>query len=204
MKKILIGIAALASAATAQASIIPTLIGAPVAVGNGSFRYTYDATLASDQALVTGSYFTLYDLVGFQGFGNLASGFTGTSQLLGLTPGNVLPDDDASILNVSFVYSGPTVNFDGQLFERQLGTFEIFSTIGTVGFDDFTSEAIRNAGPSRGSLVATIGTDAIGVPGDGMGSTVPEPAMWAMLIAGFGMVGVRMRTRNGALQSVSA
>lgn len=194
MRKLLVGVAALLSAASVNASIIPTLIGGPVDVGGGSFRYTYDATLASDQALVTGSYFTLYDILGFQGFGTIAPGFTGTTQLLGITPSNVLPNDDASILNATFRYSGPTVNFDGPLFERQLGTFEIFSTIGTIALDDFTSEAIRNAGPSRGGLVATIGTDAISVPG--VGSEVPEPAMWAMLILGFGMVGVSMRNRK--------
>ena len=206
MKNLLIGVAALLGATAGQASIIPTLIGTPVDVGGGSFRYTYDATLASDQALISGSYFTLYDLVGFTGFGNVANGFTATSQLVGVTPVNVLPNDDASIFNVTFTYNGPSVNFDGPLSERQLGLFEIFSTMGEFGFDDFTSEAIRNSGPSRGGLVATIGVEAITVPGGGGGipSPVPEPATWAMLLLGFGMVGATLRRRVGQPKSVSA
>lgn len=206
MKTLLIGMVGLLGAASAQASIIPTLTGNPVDVGGGSFRYTYSATLASDQALNSGSYFTLYDIVGFTGFGAVGAGFTASSQLLGLTPSNVLPNDSGSIVNASFTYDGPTINFDGPTSERELGFFEIFSTTGTFGFDDFTSEAIRNSGPSRGSLVATIGEDAIAVPGGGggIGAGVPEPTMWAMLIAGFGMVGMSMRRRVGQVRSVTA
>ena len=51
MKKLLTAVAALTVAASAQASIIPTLIGGPVAVGGGSFRYTYDATLIAAKIL---------------------------------------------------------------------------------------------------------------------------------------------------------
>lgn len=201
MKNLLISIAALLTATAAQASITPTLVGGPVDLGNGTFRYTYDATLASDQALKTGGYFSLYDVVGFQGFGAVAAGFTATAQFLGLSPSNVVPNDDASILNVTFSYAGPTINYDGPLFERQLGFFEIISTSGVTGTDDFSSEAMRNSGPTKGSVVATIGTNAVTVPG--MAGNVPEPAMWAMLIVGFGMVGVQMRSRKGTL-SVAA
>ena len=35
------------------------------------------------------------------------------------------------------------------------------------------------------------------------GSAVPEPATWAMMIAGFGLVGAAMRRRNGKM-AVSA
>jgi hypothetical protein len=196
--------AALLVAGAAQASIIPTWTGDVVDEGGGVFRYGYTATLASDQALRSGSYFTLYDVAGFTGFGNIPDGFTGSAQLLGLTPGNVLPQDDASILNVSFVYNGPDINFDAPFSERQLGLFEILSTATGVGFDDFTSEAIRNGGPTRGSLVGTIGTDAVTVPGgDGSGNTVPEPASWAMMIVGFGLVGTNMRRRK-ALKATTA
>lgn len=196
MQKLLIGLTALLGAASAHASIIPTLVGSPVDAGDGTFLFTYSATLASDQALETGSYFTLYDLRGFDRFGTVGAGFTASSALLGRTPSNVLPDDDGSIINATFTYSGPTVNFDGPTSERELGSFQIYSTVGTFGFEDFTSEALRNSGPSRGSLVATIGDDAISVPGGGSGNTVPEPASWAMMIAGFVMVGGTMRRRH--------
>lgn len=196
MKKLLFGVDALLASAAAHASIIPTLVGDPTDEGDGTFRYTYSATLASDQAVLDGSYFTLYDIVGFDRVGSLGDGFTATTQLVGNTPSNVLPNDDASILNVSFTYSGPSINFDGPLSERQLGTFEIFATTGAFGFGDFTAEAVRNGGPTRGTLLANIGINAVGIPGGGNPSLVPEPASWAMMVFGFGLVGAGMRRRS--------
>ncbi len=37
--------------------------------------------------------------------------------------------------------------------------------------------------------------------GGGIGSTVPEPATWALLFAGFGMVGIAARRRNRAISA---
>lgn len=199
MNRLLVSIAALLTATTAQASIIPTLVGGPVNLGGGSYSWTYNAILASDQALRTGAYFTLYDVAGFQGFGAIGTGFTGTSQLLGLTPNRVIPNDDASVLNVSFKYSGPNVNYNGPLSERNLGNFVILSNVGTSRLDDFASQAFRNGGPTKGSIVQTIGTDAVTVPG-----VIPEPAMWGMMIVGFGMIGVQMRGRKRHGRSVAA
>lgn len=197
MKKLVLGISALLAATSAQA-IIPTLIGAPVDIGEGIFRYTYSAVLSSNEALTDGSYFTLYDIREFQGIGAVPAGFTGTAALLGVTPGNVLPDDDANEANATFTYNGPTINFDQPTSEVQLGNFEILARIGTFGFDDFTSEATRNTGPTAGSLVAVVGEDAVAVPGggDGIGSTVPEPESWALMIVGFALVGGSMRRRS--------
>ncbi len=198
MKKLLFGVAALLASVAANASIIPTLSGEPVDAGDGTFLYTYTATLASDQAVLDGSYFTLYDVVGFDRFGSLGDGFTASSQLVGFTPSNVLPNDDNSILNVTFLYNGPSINFDGPLSERELGTFEVYATAGAYGFGDFTAEAVRNDGPTRGTLLANIGINAVGIPGGGDGnpSLVPEPASWAMMVFGFGLVGAGMRRRT--------
>lgn len=201
MKKLLVSLVAMLSAGVANASIVPTLEGPGVDIGGGIFRYTYSAMLASDQALRTGAYFTLYDIRGFAGFGNVGAGFTASSQLLGLTPSNVLPTDSAAFLNASFTYSGPDVNFSAPLSDRELGSFEILSTVGTVGFEDFTSLAFRNAGQARGSRVSTIGVDAVPVPGGGDGGgnpgTIPEPQSWALMMVGFGLVGATMRRRTG-------
>ncbi len=40
--------------------------------------------------------------------------------------------------------------------------------------------------------------------GGGSGSTVPEPASWALMIAGFGLVGVGARRRRESMRSVAA
>lgn len=199
MKKSFVGLIALLAAGSVNATIVPTLEGNPVDVGGGQFAFTYSATLASDQALFSGSYFTLYDIRGFTGFGDVPDNWTPSSQLLGITPANVLPTDDAGIQNVTFTYTGPVLNFDvneDANIERELGNFVIFSTTGSVGFEDFTSEAIKNSGAARGTLVATIGEDAIAVPGGGPAGAIPEPSAWAMLIAGFGLVGAVARRRN--------
>ena len=196
MKKAMLSCVAVLLASSASASIIPTLVST-TANGMGGYTWTYRATLASDQALATGSYFTLYDIAGFSGVGATGNGFTASTQLLGVTPDNVLPNDSPSLINVTFTYAGPNVNFDGPFSERELGPFEIFSTSNTSSRSDFTSRALRNQGPSRGTFISTIGQNAVTVPGDGGGNGgVPEPATWGMLIAGFGMVGVGTRRRN--------
>nr|WP_295660060.1 PEPxxWA-CTERM sorting domain-containing protein [Polymorphobacter sp.] len=195
MNKILYALAALATAGAAQASIIPTLQGNPTNVGGGMFRYDYSATLAADQGLVTGGYFTLYDVSGFSSFGSLPSGFTGSTSLLGKTPGDVLPTDSASVLNVSFTYSGPAINYatSGNV-STELGTFSIFSSAGNrTVLHDFTSSALKNSGEARGTSVSTIGKAAVEVPG---AATVPEPATWGLMITGFGMIGIGMRRRS--------
>ncbi|MBC7522294.1 MAG: PEP-CTERM sorting domain-containing protein [Sandarakinorhabdus sp.] len=43
---------------------------------------------------------------------------------------------------------------------------------------------------------ATLTITAISGGGGGMGTAVPEPASWALLITGFGMIGIFARRRN--------
>ncbi|WP_426167147.1 PEPxxWA-CTERM sorting domain-containing protein [Sandarakinorhabdus sp. DWP1-3-1] len=195
MKKLLFGIAAMLATTSANAAIIPTLVGDPTDAGNGTYLYTYSATLASDAAALSGSFFTLYDIAGFDSVGNLPANFEFSTQLLGLTPANVLPTDDPTLANVTFTYTGPDLNYDEPFSGRDLGLFEIYSTNGAFGFGDFTAETVRNDGPTRGTLLANIGVNAVAIPGDGAGSFIPEPEAWAMIVFGFGLVGAGMRRR---------
>jgi hypothetical protein len=192
VNKILISLIALATATVANASITPVLVGSPTHTTGSSFAYTYNATLASDQGIVNGSYFTLYDFAGFTGFGAVPANWTATTQFLGKTPNKTLPDDSASILNVSFTYTGPNFNTNGTT-EQNLGNFVVFSTSGVVVLSDFTSLGVLNKGPTKGTPVATIGSNAIGVAGAG---AVPEPATWATMLVGMGLVGASMRRRK--------
>jgi len=202
MIKTLISALALAGASLssiAGASITPVLIGSPVATGS-DFAYNYSATLASDQALRTGAFFTLYDFVGFTGFGSVVSNFTATAQNVGVTAPKTLPDDNTSIVNVTFTYNGPDVNYNGALGEREIGTFTVFGSGSTVVLGDFTSFAFLNNGPTKGSGVSTVGNNAVGVAGfedaGNPNGIVPEPATWGMMLAGMGLVGGAMRRRN--------
>lgn len=196
MKKILLA-ASLLAATAAHASIIPTLVDGPTSVGGGLYNYGYNATLASDQALFTGSYFTLYDFAGFDSVASLPANWSFTTANLGQTPSDVLPIDDPGILNITFTYTGPTLNFDdnpANNTELTFGTFDILSTLGGLTLRDFTSQAIKNDGPARGTDVSSIGSYSA----PGAGGVVPEPASWAMLLAGFGLTGAIMRRRKRA------
>lgn len=181
----------LATAGAANASIIPTLVTGPTDTGNGDFSWVYDATLASDQAVLSGNYFTIYDINGFTGTGTVPSDWDVTTAFIGQTPSDVLPLDRSNLINVTFTYTGPTLNYGGNPTEVDLGSFEIFSTISqSTALGAFTAFATKNTGPSRGTSVSTIGTLT--------GPAVPEPGTWALMIAGFSMVGWSIRRRRAA------
>ena len=193
MKKVIFALLALGAANAAQADIIPSLMmGSPVQVGT-LFRYDYSATLAADQQIETGNYFTIFDFGGFSGFGTVGTGFTATSAFLGVTPNNVIPADSASILNATFTYNGPTLNnppAGGQGVSVELGTFQIFSTLNTPSaLLNFVSRGVKNNGPAAGTTVSNVGF----VAGPG---AIPEPSVWAMLLIGFGAIGISARRRN--------
>ena len=198
MKKIVFALLALGAATAAQADIIPALtVTSPIQVGN-LYQYTYTATLAADQALQTGNFFTIYDFQGFVKFGTVGTGFTGMTSLLGMTPSRVLPTDSATVLNATFTYNGPTLNMpqNGQGVSTELGSFQIFSRFNGLGLIDFASQAVKNNGFAAGTLVDNIGQTAGPLSGGGTGSEVPEPSVWALLIIGFGAVGVSARRRR--------
>lgn len=199
MKKTFFALLALGAATAAHADIIPALtVDSPVQVGD-LFQYTYTATLAADQALVTGNYFTIFDFEGFAGFGTIGNGFTASTQFLGVSPETVNVVDNAAVLNATFTYAGPTINQPGNGGEgvsTQLGSFQIFSRFDGLGFIPFVSEGTKNNGFAQGTLVANIGTTGGPLNGDGSGNVVPEPSVWAMLVIGFGAIGVSVRSRR--------
>ncbi|WP_310476875.1 PEPxxWA-CTERM sorting domain-containing protein [Sandarakinorhabdus sp.] len=72
------------------------------------------------------------------------------------------------------------------------------SPITTVSGCGFTKFTMAFSGAARSVLFqgAVFDDITIGAPG---GGAVPEPASWAMLIAGFGLTGAAMRRRRAAL-----
>lgn len=204
MKKTIFALLALGAASAAHADIIPTLtVASPIQVGS-LFQYTYTATLASDQALVTGNYFTIFDFQGFAGFGTIGAGFTPTTQLLGVTPGTINVMDDATVLNATFTYAGPTLNQPagtGPGVSTELGSFQIFSIFDGLGLIPFVSEGTKNNGIAAGTPVANIGSTAGPLAGSGTPGAIPEPSVWAMLVIGFGAIGVSVRRRRPTIVS---
>ena len=199
MKRTIIALLALGAASAAHADIIPNLtVSSPIQVGN-LFQYTYTATLAADQALVTGNYFTIFDFQGFAGFGTIGAGFTPATSLLGVTPDTINVLDDPTVLNATFTYAGPTINQpvgNGQGVSTELGAFQIFSVFDGLGFIPFVSEGTKNNGIAVGTPVANIGFTAGPLSGDGTPGVIPEPSVWAMLVIGFGAIGVSVRRRR--------
>ena len=195
MKQGVYALVLLASAGAANASIIPTLTAPPSATGSGDFSWIYDATLASDQALLSGNYFTIYDFAGYTGFGAVPANWTVSTALLGQTSPLVNPVDDPTIINVTFTWTGAPLNWTSPYAEVELGSFELFSSYDTgVATGAFSSLGTKNQGPSRGTDIGTVGS--LTVPNPGGNVIVPEPATWALLIAGFAMVGAAMRRRR--------
>lgn len=195
MRKIIVAMLLLGGANVAQADIIPVLSNSsPVAVGN-LYAYTYIATLAADQSLMSGNFFTIYDFEGFEGFGPMAAGFTASAAMLGRTPDLVLPFDSASVMNLTFTYNGPTINLAPGT-STELGSFTAYSRFNGLGLIDFASEGTKNNGFAIGTPIANVGLTAGPLDGGGAGLTVPEPATWAMLTFGFGLIGASMRRRK--------
>ena len=199
MKKVIVALLALGAAGAAQADIIPTLtVSSPIAVGN-LFAYDYTATLAADQALRSDNFFTIYDFEGFEGFGTLAGGFTASASLLGRTPSDILAIDSGEVLNATFTYSGATINQPAggmQGVSTELGTFRIFSRFDGLAPIPFASRGTLNNGIAAGTTVSNVGTTFGPLGGSGIGAEVPEPSVWAMLLIGFGAIGVSARRRR--------
>ena len=69
-----------------------------------------------------------------------------------------------------------------------------FTAFATSSLLTFASAVYSPYGPALDNVSIVTG-------GGGIGSTVPEPASWAFLVAGFGMIGLASR-RRGVLQQV--
>lgn len=104
-----------------------------------------------------------------------------------------------SVINYGFNWgSGDVVVFPS------VSSTGIFSSTGIAGTDPFGPHSVFFTAGSAGSLKFTIGTtsaDNIGPLLDDVKLTidagaVPEPAAWAMMLAGFGLVGAAMRRRE--------
>jgi hypothetical protein len=178
-------VAAVAAAGTAGAGIIPASVTVTPEAGN--FRWQYSIVLPTDMKLQAGDYFTIYD------FGGLVSG----SQFIdptnssagdwsmevvkaGPIPAGLNPDDDASIDNLVFRYTGGSA-LTGQ---TGLGNFGGVSTVGTSTQSDFTAQ---NPQSTTGDLDRNIiNTIAPGVPPVIDNPTgVPEPT--TLLLAAIGI-----------------
>ena len=183
-------VAMLASAGAANAAVI-TLTS--VASIGGSNLFTYQATLGPDEGLRNGDTLVIYDFGGYVA-GSLATtfaNFTGSAPLL--TAGLIVSGqtDDPTINNLLLTYTGPDFRNTGGPFTSLDFDITARSTFATTALDAFTTVTTKNNPANNANTpVFTLGT--VLVPA----SAVPEPATWAMMLGGFGLIGVSRRRRS--------
>ncbi len=199
-----IGLGFVASAAPAQASIIISLVGNPVAV-TGGFDYTYSATLSSDEEInpsTSAVFFTLYDFgAGSLKSDNLVNAGSWTFALnknLTTYAQAEAPNNNASIDDVRATYTGATTNgaaLGGQAGD--LGTFTLFTkSTGPYAIfaDDQDAQLQKYAPGTATNDTEASNIDSVAVPTLGRAVGVPEPASLTLL--GAGLVGLVMKRRR--------
>jgi hypothetical protein len=133
--------------------------------------------------------------VGFlQGFNGANASIT--FDISGLVGGSIYTLSFLAAQRPNYLVNPLQITFDG----LSLGTFAPLST----SFESFTTPGfaatgttgtlsfIGSGGPPGGFASNEVGIDGLSIAQ--INSAVPEPATWAMMIGGFGMVGGAMRS----------
>jgi hypothetical protein len=144
---------------TARADIIPTL--SSVTGSSPNFTWNYSANVTINETINTGDFFTIYDFGSIAPGSNMQpAGWTFSQALVGPTAALTSPTDNASILNLTWTYSG-TTPITGS---AALGIFSVITSTDQLKTGQFTAQATRNSGASAGTKISNIGDVSVPVP----------------------------------------
>lgn len=195
--KLFAAVAALGLTAPASAAVL-TLQGI-TNNGPSDFTFNYQGTLGPDEGLRAGDRLIIYDFGGYipgsisaDGNANVAVSTEFTSPGGFVTPGF---NDDPNVINLVFTYTGPDFrNVGGPYTPLDFSGLSARSTFGSTAVDAFFTLTTKNNpdGVPGGSNTAVFTLGQVTVPV----AAVPEPATWAMMLGGFGLIGATTRRRT--------
>ncbi len=211
--------AALLTAGSAQAVVITGQLfntGAGLPAGNGRVDANYTITAATHPGAVIGVAATTYvngnyaattadsRWIAFPGnisaiplSGNAPTGFYDLTTSFSLAGFNALTAnitgawgaDNQGEIFLNGASTGITLLSVASANYRTLRNFSIASGF-ISGLNTMTLRVNNNGGPTAGRF------DNLVLSADALTAVIPEPASWAMLIAGFGLVGAAARRRR--------
>jgi len=175
---------ALVGGTAARAGLLP--VSVTITPDGGNYRWTYAIVLPTDTQLRAGDFFTIYDFAGLTTTSNVQpDGWKFSQANVGPTPTGVTPTDDPTLPNLTWTYTGPTIN-SGQI---GLGNFWADSAYGTSTDSSFTAKTQRTA---DGKVDANITSTVVPVPSPNL---VPEPGTLALAGIGLPLLGLFRRRR---------
>jgi len=192
MKKLPLAVAMLLATGT-PASAATIVLASGHAARSSDTRFTYRAVLGEEDSLHRGSTFIIYDFAGYVAGSIFASGadLVGSVEMVSARARSDGLLDDPALVNLLFTYVGAPIRNYGESFD--LGEF------GAATISDQT-----RLGAVRASTVRYDMNDGRNVRLDWQGqllvpAPIPEPGVWATMIAGFGLAGGALRIRRRRL-----